>query len=48
MRALVFCLKMPLGVAVGSVLDAVSNITSVSEGSVVLEVGIDLAMAKKS
>lgn len=44
MRVSVFCLKLSLGVAVGSMVCAVV----LSEGSEVLAVGMDLAMAKKS
>lgn len=46
MRASVFCLKLSLGAAAGSVLGAV--VGSESEGSGALAVGMDLAMAKKS
>lgn len=45
MRASVFFLKLSLGVAAGSVLGAA---LSESEGAGVLDVGMDLAMAKKS
>lgn len=46
MRASVFCLKLSLGVAGGSVLGAA--VDSESEGGAALAVGMDLAMAKKS
>lgn len=46
MRASVFCLKLSLGVAMGSVLVAV--VVSESEGSGELAVGMDLVMARKS
>lgn len=46
MRASVFCLKLSFCVAGGSALSAVE--VSESEGSGALEVGMDLAMAKKS
>lgn len=46
MRALVFCLKLSLGVAAASVLGA--ELVSESEGRGVLAVGMDFAMAKKS
>lgn len=46
MRASVFCRKLSLGVAAGSVLGAEE--VSASDGSGPLVVGIDLAIAKKS